>query len=149
MHLILDPTQCSDMRWPNGHENKFLDIMKHQNGILTQQQFSFPLSPRERPIFDGDPLEYRTFIRTFHHNVEGKTASSVDCLELVQSCQYMSPHRGYQRARILLEQHFGNEQKITSAYMKKALGWSTNKYDDIKPLQAFGLFLCVVMEFGC
>jgi len=91
-----------------------LTIMQRQNDItalLVQQQSSLSLPPRDIPTFDGDPLEYSTFIRAFENGVERKTASSIDCLyfleqytkgqpkELVKSCQHMPPERGYQRAK--------------------------------------------------
>jgi len=141
-----------------------LTIMQRQNDItalLVQQQSSLSLPPRDIPTFDGDPLEYSTFIRAFENGVERKTASSIDCLyfleqytkgqpkELVKSCQHMPPERGYQRAKTLLQQRFGNEQSIATAYMEKALGWSPLKAEDVKGLQAFVLFLrvcCNAME---
>lgn len=54
----------------------------------------------------------------------------------------MPPDRGYQRSRTLLQERFRNEQRIATAYMEKALGWSPVKSEDIKALQAFALFLC-------
>lgn len=131
-------------------------IMQKQNDItalLVQHQSSLSLPPRNIPIFDGNPLEYIAFVRAFEHGVEAKPDSSVDCLyyleqytrgqpqEQVKSCQHMPPDRGYQRARMLLEECFGNEQKIATAYMEKALGWAPLKSEDIKALQAFSLFL--------
>lgn len=51
--------------------------------------------------------------------------------------------------KALLEQHFGNEQKIASAYLDKALSWPVVKAEDAKSRQAYGLFLrgcCNVMD---
>lgn len=85
--------------------------------------------------------------------MEGKAANSVDCLyfleqytkgqprELVKSCQHMPPDWGNQRARTLIQERFGNEQRIATANMEKALGWSPVKSEDVKALQAFALFL--------
>lgn len=53
----------------------------------------------------------------------------------------MSTDRGYIKAKVLLEQHFGNEQRISSAYSDKALSWPIIKAENIKALQANGLFL--------
>lgn len=69
--------------------------------------------------------------------------------ELVRSCQRMAPERGYAVAKELLQKHFGNQYKIASVYMEKALAWQTIKYEGVKTLQAYSLFLrgcCDVME---
>ncbi|KAK0147803.1 hypothetical protein N1851_012494 [Merluccius polli] len=136
--------------------------MHRQNDItaaMVQQQHTSALPPREIPVFDGDPLQFRPFIKAFEQGVEGK-AGSEDCLyyleqftkgqpqELVRSCQHMMPGRGYTVAKGLLQEHFGNPYKIATAYMKKALAWQAVKPEDVRALQAYSLFLrgcCNVM----
>lgn len=57
-------------------------IMHRQNEItaaLCQQQRLMSLPSRDIPVFDGDPLQYKTFIRAFEHSVESK-ANNADCL---------------------------------------------------------------------
>ena len=118
------------------------------------------LPSRDIPVFDGDPLQYKTFMRAFEHSVESK-ASKADCLyfleqftrgqprELVRSCQHVIPNRGYDLAKELLQEHFGNQYKIGAAYIEKALAWPAVKAEDVGALQAFSLFLrscCNVME---
>lgn len=52
-------------------------------------------------------------------------------------------------AKHLLKEHFGNEHKITAAYMEKALSWPAVKPEDVKSLQAYARFLrecCNVMQ---
>ena len=138
-------------------------IMQRQNDItaaLVRQQHTSSLPPREIPIFEGDPLQYRAFIRAFEQGVEGK-AGKADCLyyleqftrgrpqELVRSCQHMNPERGFSVAKELLQEHFGNPYKIAAAYMEKALAWEMIKSEDTKSLQTYCLFLrgcCNVME---
>lgn len=126
-----------------------------------EQQTSHLLPPREVPCFEGDPLKYRSFVRAFVHCVEKSAKNTGDCLyylekytrgqpkELVRSCQHMVPDRGYERAKYLLEQHYGDEHKISAAYMEKVLSWSVVKKEDIKSLQAYSLFrreCCNAME---
>lgn len=48
---------------------------------------------------------------------------------------------GYNKAKSLLKEHFGNEHKIVTAYMESALSWPSIKSDDTKALQAYTLFL--------
>lgn len=61
--------------------------------------------------------------------------------ELVRSCQHMIPDRGYQLAKELLQEHFGNEYRIAAVYMEKALAWPAVRAEDVRALQAFSLFL--------
>lgn len=54
----------------------------------------------------------------------------------------MAPDRGYALAKRLLKEHFGNEFNVSTAYMEKALHWSTLKAEDVHELQAYAfLFL--------
>lgn len=69
--------------------------------------------------------------------------------ELVKSCQYNDTERGYFKAKALLKEHYGNEQKVASTYMEKALLWPQIKSEDVKALQEYSLFLrscCNAME---
>ncbi len=64
--------QCGDI----------VTIMQRQNDItaaLVQQQRCSSLPARDIPLFDGDPLQYVSFIRAFEKGVEEK-ASHNDCL---------------------------------------------------------------------
>lgn len=130
--------------------------MQRQNNItdlLIKQQKLSTLPPQNISIFKGDPLEYRLFIRAFDHGVESKTESSKDRLyfmeqytsgqprELIRSCLHMDPDKGYRKAKKLSKEHFGNEYRISVAYINKALSWSTIKADDGEALNALALFL--------
>lgn len=111
-------------------------------------------------VFDGDPLELRGVMRCFEHVIECKIDNAQDKLyfleqytrgqpkELVKTCLHMDPDRGYQRAKALLKEHFGNEFKISNACIEKALSWPAIKPADPKALQSFGLYLgcCNIME---
>ena len=140
-----------------------LNLMHRQNEItaaLVHQHHSLTLPPRDIPIFEGDPFKFRAFVKAFEHGVEGK-ASKADCLfyleqftkgqpqELVRSCQHMDPESGYEVAKGLLQEHFGNQYKIATAYMEKALAWQSIKSEEVKALQAYSLYLrgcCNAME---
>ncbi len=110
--------------------------MQRQNdstALLFQQNLSSSLPPRDIPVFDGDPLQYQALIRTFENKwCRGKTRNYSDCLHFLEqytrgqprdierSCQHLSSYEGFYRAKNLLKEHFGNEQKISSAYMDKS-----------------------------
>lgn len=53
----------------------------------------------------------------------------------------MAADRGFRKARSLLQEHFGNKHKITTAYIEKALSWSPIKSNDTNALQTYTLFL--------
>lgn len=94
-------------------------------------------------------MSYRPFIRAF----ELKTDNSADGLyfldqytsglprDLVRSCLHMSPDRGYEKAKGLLQEHYGDEFKICSAYLKRALEWPVIK-TGFKGIAS----LCVILE---
>ena len=132
------------------------NILQRQNditSILVKQQQQSKLPQREVPVFSGDVMLYRPFIRAFEHMIELKTDNSADRLyfldqytsghprDLVRSCLHMSSDTGYEKAKALLQEHYGDEFKICSAYLKKALEWPVIKIEDAKALQAFVLFL--------
>ena len=59
----------------------------------------------------------------------------------------MDPERSFIVAKALLQEHFDNEYKIANAYI--GFNLASNKSEDVKSLQAYGLFLrgcCNVME---
>lgn len=131
-------------------------LLQRQNDItalLVETQTSQFLPRREIPIFDGNPLQFKTFMRAFEHCVEAKTNSKGDCLyyleqftrgqprDLIRSCLHMTPETGYAAAKHLLQQHFGNGLKVTAAYMEKIIGWPSVKTEDVKGLQAYAFFL--------
>lgn len=138
-------------------------ILNRQNEIssmlLKQQQLSL-LPPKSVNIFDGDILQFRSFMTSFEHNIERKTDSAQDRLfyleqftkgqarDLVRSCQHMEGDQGYLRAKHLLHEHFGNEYKISTAYIERVLNWPNIKPEDPKALNEFALYLngcCNVM----
>lgn len=61
--------------------------------------------------------------------------------DLVHSCQHLPANQGYGRAKSLLAEHFGNEQRIASAYRERILSWPPVKSEDVKASQSCSLFL--------
>ncbi|KAL0152844.1 hypothetical protein M9458_051849, partial [Cirrhinus mrigala] len=131
-------------------------LMERQNEIavmLVQQCNTSLLPHRDILPFDGDPLQYQSFIRSFEEVVEKRANNYGDCFyflehytrgqprELVRSCQHMASTQGYLRAKALLKEHFGNELKILSAYMDKVLSWKAIRPEDTRALQDYHLFL--------
>ncbi len=73
-----------------------VDVMRKQNEItemlVRQQQLSL-LPVREIPIFDGNPLEYRAFIKTFEQIIESKTDNMQDRLYYLEQFTSGQPKR--------------------------------------------------------
>lgn len=138
--------------------------MEKQNEITTMlvQQRNISLLPhRDIVYFDVEPLQYKCFKRSIEEVVEKRANDYGDCFyfleqnsrgqprELVRSCQHMASKQGYLKAKALLKEHFGNEVKISSAYMDKVLSWKSMRPEDSKALQDYLLFLracCNAME---
>ena len=89
----------------------------------------------------------------FQNIIESKTSSSSERLyyleqftsgdvkELVKSCHYLPPERGYQEARQLMKKKFGDDYCIVTAYETKALNWPDVRAEDSISLDRFSIFL--------
>lgn len=134
----------------------FSDVLKRQNeitGLLVKQQQAALLPTREIPIFDGDALQYRPFIKAFEQSIECKLDDVQDKLfyleqytkgapnQLVRSFLHMDPDTGFKEAKEQLEWHFGNEMKLTSAHIDKVLHWPSIKAEDGPALRSYALYL--------
>ena len=84
------------------------------------------------PTFDGNPVEYRTFVRAFENLIESGTSSSTERLyyleqytagDVKELVHHLAPDEGYAEARRLIEKKFGDDFRIASAYESKALNW--------------------------
>jgi len=97
--------------------------------------------------FDGDPMKYWTFIRTFDNcigNVAIDAATKLNrlqqyctgkALKVIECCAVMEPELGYQRARHLLKSRFGNEYQISECWIQKIVGGASVKAGDGTGLQ--------------
>ena len=164
-HKNTSPTLQNDAKdvVDAAHDNLTVIIQRQHDIaelIVSQQNLSL-LPAREMSVFDGNPLAYQSFIHTFEHMIEEKTKDNQDRLhyleqftsglprDLVRSCLHMEGGRGYGEARRLLKEHFGNEIKVSAAYLEKALNWTAIKAEDGKMLHAYAMYLrgcCNVMQ---
>ncbi|KAL0177328.1 hypothetical protein M9458_026222, partial [Cirrhinus mrigala] len=152
-HVIQAPVYSVDN---SVNTDNLVTVMQRQNDItesLIKQQKLSTLPPQNVPVFKGDPIEYRLFVRAFEHSIESKTENSKDRLyyleqhtigppnDLVRSCFHMDPEQGYPEAKRLLKERFGDKYKISMAYLDKALNWPIIKTEDSKALESYALFL--------
>ncbi|XP_078371484.1 uncharacterized protein LOC144655144 [Oculina patagonica] len=143
--------------------NEMLELHQHQNDLqrqqnkivemLATQQKKSNLPQQRVPVFDGDPIEYGPFVRAFENIIETKTSdsnerlyyleqfTSGDVKELVRSCHFLPPDKGYQEARRLLKKKFGDDYRVVTAYESKALNWPEVKPEDSTSLNKFSIFL--------
>ena len=107
------------------------------------------LSNAEVFKFNGDPLRYFEFIRSFD-NLIGRSAldNGAKLLKLfsscegepkkiVQCCMIMDPAVGYGKARTLLEERFGCKFKISQALVRKVTSGPNLRPNDKSGLQRF------------
>jgi len=152
----LDTSRDTDHRSNRQADDNIIQIMQKQNELtelLVKQQTQIQLPSKDIQVFTGDPLTFKSFIRSFEHTIEHKTDNEKDKLyyleqytagepqEIVRSCEYMSSSKGFKEAKRLLQRHYGDELIIASAYIDKALKWPQIKSDDGKALSAYALFL--------
>lgn len=132
------------------------DLNLKQNEILkgfSAQQERSSLPKPQITIFAGNPMEYQNFERAFENIIETRIANDTERLyyleqytagevkELVKSCQHMKPERGYREARRLLKKNYGNEYKISAAYMEKLARWPDLKSVATAALHKLSIFL--------
>ena len=99
--------------------------------------------------YDGEPLRYWTFIRSFENSI---ASSSVDDSEkltrlihycsgqarkVIECCAIMEPHAGYAKAKQLLKDRFGNDFVIAEAWIRKVTNIRVIKPDEKERLQEF------------
>jgi hypothetical protein len=108
-----------------------INLLSHNQDQHKQLVNLLHLPRIELTKYDGDPLRYFTFIRSFDSMIEKEgipddmklTALSEytkDKAKLaVDSLEAMSPSGGYKRARELLKERFGNRFIICQAWLNK------------------------------
>ena len=143
---------------PNQHEGyprdysfqqQLMETQDRQNialqQLVQQQQQSVMALTLPQPTmrtFKGDPLEYCDFIRSFEHLVEEKTLSpsarlyyliqytSGPVQDLMKGCLSMNPDQGYAEARKLLKERYGQNYRITAAYIQSLTEGPSIKPED-------------------
>ena len=154
------------------HNEQLMHMQQYRDQQLQQllgqhQQLSLTLTlpHAEVQAFDGDPVNYCNYIRSFENLIEAKTKSSStrlyylvqytsgDAQELMQSCLSMRPDEGYQEARRLLKERYGQSYKIASAYVTRVTNGPPIKNEDGPALEKFSVLLTscknTLKEIGC
>ena len=97
--------------------------------------------------FNGDPVEYTNFIRSFEARVMAHTTAAADRLfflhqsleddpkELISSCLYMDGEQGFAEAMHLLKSQYGKPHLICNAFMRKFHQVQSISSDDASALR--------------
>ena len=105
-------------------DNQNLDAIKR---LATH----FTLPKSELMSFDCDPLKYFLFMRSFENSVEKDTNDKSRRLQLliqycsgkakkvIESCVLLEPDEGYEEAKKLLAERFGEKFKVTNSWIRK------------------------------
>ena len=130
-----------------------------QLAIQGQQQQRYLLDAIQLPSvqipqFDGNPLQYYSFVRLFESTVERDTVDNSSRLarlmqystgkarHVISGCTTMDPDVGYLRAKTLLKQRFGDEYTISEAWINKVTSGLRLKPTDGELLQNLADDLC-------
>ena len=147
----------------NDVTTKMLKILENQNEIsgkiATCQQRSI-LPQKKIMTFDGSEItQYKLFKLNFERTIANECTTDEDrylflqqftsgkANRIVNTCSHYDATVAYYKAMELLEYEFGNEYKISSAYIQKLNNWPVVKNDDIKGLEELSMFLCEVRHY--
>ena len=120
---------------------------------IVNLQKASTLPSQELPVFKGSYFDYPTFIAAFDAMIEKKVDSEKDKLyflskytsgkahEVVKGFLTWDSDKGYEEARKLLAQRFGNPFREAEAYKAKLLNWPQTVEGDSSSLQDFSDFL--------
>ena len=117
------------------------------------------VDPRNRlpeiviPKFNGDPLEYDSFIRTSDSRIASRTNDGSEKMhyldqytsgipkQIVRSCMHIPTGLGYVEARRQLDERSGDRFLLAQTYLKRLETWPTIQKDDVKGLDELMIFL--------
>ena len=100
---------------------------RQQRGLLE----SVSLPHATLSTYQGDPLKYHEFWRSFENSVDQTSVDDAvkltrllhycagDVKKLLQPCMIMKPTEGYHKAKILLKEKYGNPVMIAHAWLRK------------------------------
>ena len=109
----------------------------------------FTLPKPELSPFNGNPLQFWSFMRSFENNIEKNTQDECERLTFllqyctgaaknaIKSCVTMDPAIGYKTARKLLKDRFGHPFKIATAHVNQVTRGPAVKPNDQRGLQTF------------
>ncbi|XP_043210667.1 uncharacterized protein LOC122375380 [Amphibalanus amphitrite] len=115
------------------------------------------LPPAELRPFTGAVEEFNLFMKAFDSRIAKKTNDKGELLfyleqytrgkanQLVKGCLHLGDE-GYEEARRLLENRYGNPIRLIDSYVGRVDGWPRIQAGDVEGLDKYSLFLTEVMN---
>ena len=125
-------------------QNDTANVNQLQHLIEVMQAPRADISP-----FDGDPIKYHLFMRTFDNAVDSTSLSACAKLtrlvnlctgqarSVTEGCLIMEPSAGYAKARKLLKSRFGHDYAISKAWIDKTTDRRQLKPNEPKSLRKY------------
>ena len=119
----------------------------------TTSTMVYQMPKLEPEIFEGDVINYRSFILSFEHAVARFNHSSSDGYysllrytrgkphELVKSCLCRDFHKSYEDARMALDKYYGNDIILAQNYLDRLDTWPIIKPEYKNSLEEFSIYL--------
>ena len=132
---------------PEATDPTFSGGIMEKMALTIKQGFALP--KKKLSVFDGDPLDYWNFTKSFENNMVSIEASVSEKLmyllqytsgvakDTIKCCLVMDSSLGYRKARELLEERFGHPFTIASKYVTKLTQGLPLKPSDRAGLLAF------------
>ena len=132
--------------------------------MATTIRQGFFLPKPDLSLFDSNPLEFWSSMRSFENNIEKNTSDEnarltfllqygIGHANAIKSCVTMDPASGCQTARKVLKERFGHPFKIATSHVNQATRGPPVKPSDRKGLQTFADqlkdCLTVLESIGC
>ena len=114
---------------------------------------SLRLPTLEFSTFRGKSENYPSFMRAFQTNLASKSINEEEKLhyllqytadkpkEIVSTCLYLPPERGYAEAKRLLDRRYGNFAQMALGLVEKILAYPVIKSEDGEGLDSFAIHL--------
>ena len=105
------------------------------------------LPKAELMTFNGDPLEFWMFMRSFDNSIGNAAIDDSaklnrlfqyckgEALKVIKCCAVMSPSEGYAKAKALLKERFGDDYKISEMWVKKVTEGAIIRHGEGRSLQ--------------
>ena len=151
--------QTEETRSPSASEAALQEIVRLQakqtelSALITEHQKLSTLPVQEPPVFSGDFFDYPIFMRAFEAIIESRVKEDKERLyflnkytsekanDAVKVFVTQSSGNGYERAKKLLAERFGDPYRVSEAYKSRLRKWPTISEGDSSGLQLFSDFL--------
>jgi hypothetical protein len=129
------------------------DVIVELLSVQRQLASTLHLPSPKVHVFDGNPMEYPVFIRSFEMRIDSYLVNEADKLyyldqhvtgepkELISGCLFMTPDDGYKRARRLLDREYGDKFRIATGHVNKLHSWPRIGDHDPKAMKRLAIYM--------